>query len=139
MFRSKYSYLFFLPFLVLLFILINPYWYGDGVWYALELKAHERLIPDAGHLIWIPLAFYLWKLLSIFYLELDPLLSLQLLSALGAVFLLHATYLVTRSLEFSKRSSSLTIITLACTHFMLVYGGSGSSYTCAAAALTYST
>ncbi len=124
--------------LVVFYVVANPYWYGDGVWYALDIKSNAPLPVDAGHLLWTPFAKTLHSLFSLFFLSLDPLLVLQVLSAIGAVLLLHATSLVSLHLGFSLQARFLTIATLACSHFVLVYGGSGSSYTWAAALVTYS-
>lgn len=119
--------------LAVLYVTINPYWYGDAVWYATDIR---RGLPtaDAGHLMWRPLGWAAWQLARAVKLDVDPLLVLQVLSGLGTGALILATYHLALRLGTGPSSAVTAAALVAGSHVSLAWGGSGSSYVCAAAA-----
>ena len=113
---------------------LNPYWYGDAVWYATDLRASELIRqPDPGHLAWRGLGWLVWNLLSRIYPDVDALQAFQILSALGGALAALVTYHLALRFSLSKDQACASALLLFSSHFMLAYGGSGSAYPAAVA------
>jgi len=124
---TKLVQLFLFFFLTAFYVVTNPSWYGDGVWYALDLKNFD-LAPDAGHLLWRPLTFLIWLPFSSI---LDPLLFLQVISALFAAGSVVALLALANTLSLGRGFCVGLLVLFSTCHFQLLYSGSGSSYSAA--------
>lgn len=112
----------------------NPFWFGDATWYARDLAAGPSgLRLDAGHLLWRPLGYGVWRLLSAVGLGGDPLTSLRLLSSVATAVLCIATYRLAVRLSLGPSEAAAAAALVGTSKVCLAYGGSGSSYTLAMA------
>jgi len=110
------------------YFLTNPYWYGDALWYALDIAKGELHESDPGHLIWRPLALGVWSIFGIAPLKLSPLATLQILSGIGTALGCIATYFLALQFTLSKGVAYAASLLVAGSNFCLSYGGSGSAY-----------
>ncbi len=121
--------------LALSYVLIHPAWYGDAVWYALDLQ-HARTQPlpvDPGHLLWRPLGAFVYGIGSSLLPQSDPLYAFQWLSALGAAGGVLAVFGLMRRLERPFNEAVAAAALFGVSHMAIAYGGSGSSYPVASA------
>ena len=114
--------------LTALWLVLNPFWYGDAVWYATELQQAAPLFNDPGHLYWRPLGALFLQATELLHLSLDPLLAFRMISALGGTLCCLATFRLARNLSLSPLQSLAAAAMTGSSHFMLAYAGSGSSY-----------
>jgi hypothetical protein len=115
-----------------LLVIYHPYFYGDALWYAMDLRDGKGLIPEPGHLGWRPAALGVWYLIErCLGRAVDPLIAFQILSSLGATIACAGVYLLGRALNISVISSTSAASLTLLSHMLLAYGGSGSSYTAA--------
>lgn len=121
--------------LALGYLIFHPAWYGDAVWYALDLQ-HAGVQPlpvDPGHLLWRPLGAGVYSLGSRIVPHLDPLVAFQWLSALGAAGGVFAVFVLMRRLERPFDEALGAAALFGVSHMAVAYGGSGSSYPLASA------
>lgn len=119
------------------FDLTNPYWYGDAIWYALDVASGTGRLPyESGHLLWRPLAYVMWRGLHAVGIGVDPLEVLRALSALATGLVCVFTWRLAAALTASEEQGVGAAAVVATSKMCLVYGGSGSSYT---AAMAFST
>ncbi|HVP32001.1 MAG TPA: hypothetical protein VMW35_22865 [Myxococcota bacterium] len=113
----------------------NPYWYGDSVWYALDV-ASGRLPLDSGHLLWRPLGYATWRILEACGASSDPLDAFRWMSSAATALLCLASYRLALALTASRTQALAAAAVVALSKMCLAYGGSGSSYTAAMAMTT---
>ncbi len=115
--------------------LVNPHYYGDATWYALDLEAWPArdLRIDAGHLLWRPAALALWVPIHALAPRIDPLAILRALSALGAATLGFVTFLLGLRLGLRRSDAFASAALVLLAKVSLGYGGSGCSYPAAVA------
>lgn len=109
-----------------LLIAVNPHWYGDATWYAIAIHSGELLPLDAGHLLWRPVGAFAVSVATLFSFSLDPLLALQIISAFSTV--LSSIFLYEIAIALQLKAAPAIPVAYLLSHFSLVYGGSGSSY-----------
>jgi hypothetical protein len=114
--------------LSLLYFATNPYWYGDALWYAMDISKGYLKDTDPGHLIWRPLALYLWMGFRWLSPRITPLAVFQIISGFGTALGCVATYFLARRFLLSKSSALCAAVIVAGSNFCLSYGGSGSAY-----------
>lgn len=114
--------------LTALYYATNPYWYGDALWYALDIKKTPPRLAEAFHLLWRPAGLHLWELLQFLNLSLDAIDALQLLSSFGGGIAVVAVFYLAKRFGFSPLESLSAGALIGSTHFLLAYGGSGASY-----------
>lgn len=110
-----------------LYLYFNPSWYGDSVWYSIDLK-NGNLQLDSGHLLWRPVVYLIWHL--VYWMEpfRDPLAVFQVVSSISAVLSLLVLNNICKQLLLGPKSSAITVLIFATSHFQYLYAGSGSSY-----------
>lgn len=127
--------------LAVVYFAVHPYFFGDAVWYASDLEQNvERGIPlpvDAGHLLWRPLALLTWHALRVLAPDVRALVSLELLASAGTALACLGCYHLALRLRLAAPAALGAAAILVGSHVCLAYGGSGSSYTPAMAALVF--
>ena len=118
--------------LAVLYFVLNPYFFGDATWYALDIGNRTVRPADAGHLLWRPLGQAAWAVLASLGAT-DPLTALRALSSVAAGALVVATYVLARRLGLGTASAGAAALMVAGSKMALAYGGSGCSYLPAAA------
>lgn len=118
----------------LFYYLTNPYWYGDAVWYATELKT-GNWPTDPGHLFWRPIANFFLKALNSIGLTPDALNVYRSMSAMLAAGSILGIVTLSYKVGLNKSQTTCAALILGFSHFNLAYAGSGSAY-CGAVCFT---
>lgn len=124
---SRWTGLFSAAALAVLYFVLNPYFFGDATWYALDIAAGSGTRVDAGHLLWRPLGQGAWIVVHALGAR-DPLTGLRVLSSVAAAALVALTYVIARRLGFNGAAAAGAAVLVAGSKMALAYGGSGCSY-----------
>ena len=115
------------------YVAVNPHYYGDSVWFAVDIKAGRGIQAHAVDLLWHPLGTSWAALFGRLTGVSDPLVAIQWLSALFMAACPLLLVRLARRFGFSPEQAALSGVLLGATHLSFAYGGSGSSVPAAVA------
>lgn len=123
------------------YFVVHPAYFGDALWYASDLRRsveQQTALPlDAGHLLWRPLGLLTWRALRTLLPAIDPLDALKLVTSAGTALACLGCYHLALRFGLQRSTALCAAVVLVGSNVCLAYGGSGSSYTPAMAALVF--
>jgi hypothetical protein len=112
--------------------LLNPFWYGDGPYYAMHIERGWSQLPlDFGHFLWHPVGLALWSLLKLVFRSVEAFTALRLLSSMATAAACFCTYSLALRLTANRSLALMAATLVGVSNLALSYGGSGCAYTTA--------
>ncbi len=114
------------------FVLLNPHWYPDAAYYASSILRGPVTTSRSGHALWVPTAELITGTARAIGVSADPLLVLQIMTALGTAGLVMATYTLGLRMRLPRATALAGSSLLGLSATGLLMGGSGyASNVCA--------